>query len=310
MNLYKKMWVYITHPWKIVLSFSARKHLGIRIPMNDVLYLKLLYWDRFSKKLTLKNPKTFNEKLQWLKLYDRNPEYTKLVDKYEVKKVIADKIGDKYIIPTLGVWERFDDIDFNNLPNQFVLKCTHDSGGIVMVKDKTTFNRMSAKKKIESCLRRNFYYQGREWPYKNVKPRIIAEPYLTDESNSELKDYKVFAFNGEPKFIEVDFDRFTDHKRNIYSVDWELIDAEIEYKSSKAHVIPKPEKLQEMLILSKKLSEGMPHVRTDFYCTKDRVLFGEMTFYHESGLGKITPPSFEKEISAYINLPLERGNKN
>lgn len=308
MNVCQKVLLYCTHPWKILLSLSARTHLGVRIPMSDKSYLKLLYWDKFGKKLNLDNPKLFNEKLQWLKLYDRNPSYTQIVDKYEVKKIVSEKIGEQYVIPTLGVWEKFDQIDFDTLPKQFVLKCTHDSGGIVIVKDKTSFDKKNAKDKIESCLNRNYYYPGREWPYKRVKPRIIAEPYLTDESNVELKDYKIFVFGGVPKFIQVDFDRFTDHKRNLYSTDWTFINAEIQYKSCEERIIPKPEKLEEMLELSAKLSEGMCHARIDFYYINDRILFGEITLYHGSGLETIKPSSFEKEISSYIQLPIKKGN--
>lgn len=300
----KKIILYLFQPWKIVLSLSARTHFGFRLPMNDKKYLKLLYWDKFGKNLNLTNPQTFNEKIQWLKLYDRNPYYSKLVDKYEVKKIVSDKIGEEYVIPTLGVWDDFNQINFDELPNQFVLKCTHDSGGIVIVKDKTVFNKKCAKEKIDKCLNRNFYYPGREWPYKNVKPRIIAEPYLTDETNTDLKDYKIFTFNGIPKFIQVDFDRFTNHKRNLYSTDWEFLNAEIEYKSNENYIIPKPEKLDEMLELSKKLSSGMCHARIDFYYVNGKILFGEITLYHGSGLERISPSSFEKKISSFIQLPL------
>jgi hypothetical protein len=257
-----------------------------------------------GEKLNLKEPKTFNEKIQWLKLHDRRQEYTQLVDKYEVKKIVAEKIGEQYIIPTLGVWNHFDEINFDALPNQFVLKCTHDSGSIVIVKDKAQLNKAEARKILEEGLGRNYYYSGREWPYKNVKPRIIAEKYMIDESGIELKDYKVFNFDGVPKFIQVDFGRFTEHKRNLYTLDWEYIDAAIKFPNDREEIIEKPEKLEEMLFLSKKLSYGMPHVRTDFYSINDRIYFGELTFYHGSGFEKFTPDRFGEVVGSYLKLPM------
>lgn len=179
------------------IQFNLDK-LGI-YRMDDKEYLKILYEIVMGKRLELDNPQTFNEKLQWLKLYDRNDEYTKMVDKYEVKKYVEDKIGKQYIIPTLGVWDRFEDIDFDKLPNKFVLKCTHDSGGVVICKDKNLFDRKLAQKKINKNLKENFFWQSREWPYKNVKPRIIAEEFLENKSKEEIVDYKYYCFDGKPK---------------------------------------------------------------------------------------------------------------
>ena len=183
--------------------------------LSDEAYLKLVYRLIFGRKLNLKNPKTFNEKLQWLKLYNRKPEYTLMVDKYEVKGYIAEQIGEEYVIPTLGVWDNFDDIDFDSLPNQFVLKCTHDSGGLVICKDKSNLDITKAREKINKALTRRFYYFGREWPYKNVKPRIIAEKYMVDKTVDELRDYKFFCFGGVCKCLKVDFDRFIEHHANL-----------------------------------------------------------------------------------------------
>jgi len=179
LNKIKKV---LKNPWYLVITFAGRGWLNF---LSDKMYLKLIYRAKLGKKLDLKNPKTFNEKLQWLKLYNRKPEYTKMVDKYEVKKYVADLIGEEYVIPTLGVWEKFDDIDFDSLPNQFVLKCTHDSGGLVICKDKSKLDIASAKSKIENSLKRNYYKYGREWPYKNVKPRIIAEKFMIDCSSEK-----------------------------------------------------------------------------------------------------------------------------
>lgn len=276
---------------------------GLFDHIPDKQYLKLMYWARTGRKLNLENPKTFNEKLQWMKLYYHRPEYSMMVDKYEVKKYVAGLIGEEYIIPTIGVWDHFDDIDFDTLPDQFVLKCTHDSGGLVICTDKKHLDMENAKRKIEKSLASNYFFHGREWPYKNVKPRIIAEKYMTDESGVELKDYKVFNFDGVPKIIQVDYDRFIGHKRNLYTTDWEYINAEIEFPTDADHIIEKPQKLEEMLMLARKLSAGMPHVRTDFYSIKDRLYFGELTFCHGSGFEHFVPDSFETEMGEVFKLP-------
>ena len=214
----------------------------------DSVYLKYMYRRIMGKKLDLKNPKTFNEKLQWLKLYDRKPEYTKMVDKYEVRKYIKEKIGEEYLIPLAGgPWDQFDDIDFSKLPDQFVLKCTHDSGSVVICRDKNDFDIGAIRKKFNRALKGNFFYGGREWPYKNVKPRIIAEQYMADESGVELKDYKIFNFNGVPRIIQVDYDRFVRHKRNLYNTDWQYMDFAIKYETDSNITINKPANLEEML---------------------------------------------------------------
>lgn len=269
----------------------------------DNIYLKILYKRRTGKRLNLQNPQTFNEKLQWLKLYDRKPIYTTMVDKYAAKEYVAGIIGDEFIIPTLGIWERFGDIDFSVLPDQFVLKCTHDSASAIIVKDKDNLDIEAVKKKINSALKNNFFYAGREWPYKGVKPRIIAEKYMTDESGYELKDYKIFNFDGEPKLIQVDYDRFIEHKRNLYTTGWQYVEAVIEYPTDPAHHIERPRQLEKMLELARELSAGIPHVRTDFYCIDDRIYFGEMTFCHGSGFEKFIPESLGEEMGKWLKLP-------
>src|SRR5699024_5952469 len=231
--------------------------------LPDDIYLKAIYRARMHKKLNLKNPITFNEKLQWLKINDRKPEYTQMVDKYEVRKYIEAQIGEEYLIPLLGVYDTFEEIDFDKLPNQFVLKCTHDSGGLVICHDKSQLNIKRAKKKINKCLRRNYYYLGREWVYKDINPRIVCESLMVDESGVELKDYKFFCFSGEPKIIQVDFSRFTNHKRNFYNLEWDLLDLSIKYPNDPNTKIIKPDKLEEMIKLASKLSSDYPHVRVD-----------------------------------------------
>lgn len=292
----------------ILRIIRAPKSLCIRIlikygkSINDKSYLKILYFLKTNKILNLSNPQTYNEKLQWLKLYNQHPEYTSLVDKITVKNYVSNIIGEKYIIPTIGVWEKFDDIDFSTLPNQFVLKCNHDSGGLVICKNKQKLNIQQAKIKINKSLKRNFFYICREYPYKNVHPKILAESYLTDKSN-ELKDYKIFCFNGIPQFIEVDFDRFSNHKRNLYSTDWTLQNFEIEYPSDKYKNIEKPKCLKEMLNIAEKLSQGIPHVRVDLYVINDNIYFGEMTFFHGGGFEHFKPEIWNKKFGDLLKLP-------
>lgn len=290
---------------RLFWNMSISHGLANYIP--DKLFLRINYRIKKGKKLNLKNPVSFNEKIQWLKLYDRKPQYTSMVDKYEVKKYVSNIIGEQYIIPTIGVYNRFNDIDFEALPDSFVMKCTHDSGGLVIVKDKKRFNVEEARKKIEGCLRYNYYFAGREWAYKNVKPRIIIEKYMEDKSgeNGEdgLFDYKIFSFDGEPKVIQVDFNRFLDHKRNLYDTDWNYINAVIEYPTNPDYVIKKPVVLDEMLLLASKLSEGIPFVRVDFYCIHNRIYFGELTLYHGSGIEMFKPESFGDKMGSYIKVP-------
>lgn len=278
--------------------FEKASHL-----LPDKPYILMRYRMRMGEWPNLKNPKTYNEKLQWIKLYDRKPEYTMMVDKYAVKEYVAKLIGEEYIIPTLGVWDRFEDIDFEKLPDQFVLKCTHDSGGLVICNDKSKLDIEAAKKKINGSLNSNYYWHSREWPYKNVKPRIIAEQYMVDESGVELKDYKIFTFNGVPRFIQVDFGRFSGHRRNLYTTDWEYMDVMNYYPADPETKIEKPVCLEKMLELSKTLSAGIPHLRTDFYIIDGKIFFGELTFFHGSGMKKYVPRSFEKTMGDWMELP-------
>lgn len=281
--------------------FEKASHL-----LPDKLYIQMRYRMRMGEWPDLKNPKTYNEKLQWIKLYDRKPEYVTMVDKYDVKEYVAKLIGEEYVIPNIGVWNDFEEIDFDKLPQQFVLKCTHDSGGLVICKDKSKLDIQAAKKKINGSLNSNYYWHSREWPYKNVKPRIIAEQYMVDESGVELKDYKIFTFNGEPKFIQVDFGRFDGHKRNLYTTDWEYMDIMNYYPTAPEIQIEKPICLDKMLELSRILSAGIPHLRTDFYVIDGKVYFGELTFFHGSGMKQYVPRSFEKTMGDWMELPKEK----
>lgn len=270
--------------------------------LPDKLYIQLYYFASFKKFCNFKNPKTFNEKLQWLKLNDRKPIYTTMVDKYEAKKYVADIIGEEYIVPTLGVWDKFDDIDFNKLPNQFVLKCTHDSEGLVIVKGKSKLDIPAAKKKIEKSLKQNFYYIGREWPYKNVKPRIIAESYLVDESGYELKDYKIFCLNGKAEYVEVDFNRAVEHKLNPYDLEWNPLNFCDKSKNDYSANIPKPTRLNDMIATAEKLSKDMKFLRVDMYSIYDKFYVGELTLFPGSGFIDFKPKEIDLKLGEKLNL--------
>ena len=287
-----------------ILSIPKRlKEFLIGI-IPDKIFLTLKYYKNLGKFPNWNNPVTFNEKLQWLKLYDRRPIYTQMVDKFEAKKYVANIIGEEYIIPTLGVWEKGEDINFDSLPNQFVLKTTHDSGSIVICKDKNVLDKKSAILTMNNSLKRKFYAITREWPYKNVKPRIIAEQYMVDESGVELKDYKFFCFNGKPKILKVDFNRFVKHQANYYDLDWNLLPfIEHGYPSDSNFIIKKPNNLHKMIDFAQKLSQDIPFVRVDFYNINEEIYFGEITFYPNSGVRNFIPKEWNFKIGNLIKLP-------
>lgn len=274
--------------------------------MPDLLYLKLLYEVRMNRKLNIKNPVLFNEKMQWLKLYDRQDIYTRMADKYEVRKIVEEILGEDYLIPLLGVYDKVEDIEWEKLPEQFVLKCTHDSASVCICRCKNEFDRVSACRRLGQSLGINYFYASREWPYKNMKPRIVAEQYMADESGTELKDYKIYTFGGEPYLIQVDFDRFVNHRRNLYTTDWEFIDEEIEYPKDSSVRIKKPNKLEEMLECSRKLARGTASLRTDFYSIDDKIYFGEITFYQEAGFAHFSSVEYERKLGDMIIFPPKR----
>lgn len=270
--------------------------------MPDETYIQLNYFAHFKKFCNLKNPITYNEKLNWLKLHDKNPLYTRIVDKYEAKEYVKGLVGDEIIIPTLGVWNSFDEIDFNTLPNQFVLKCTHDSEGLVIVTDKSKLDIVAAREKINAAMKQNFYYIGREWPYKNVKPRIIAEAYMEDSVDGELRDYKFFCFDGEPKALFIASERNTDVKFDYFDMEFNHLDIKQKYQN--AEITPhKPDNFEKMIEMSKKLSKGFPHVRVDFYEVDGKMYFGELTFYHFSGFMPFQPDEWDKVFGDWLELP-------
>ncbi len=255
--------------------------LGRLFPDNifwDKIYLKMMYRNRMRKKLDIENPKTFNEKLNWLKINDRNPIYTKLADKYEVKEYVKEKIGKEFIIPTLGIWSNFDDINFDELPERFVLKCTHDSGGIVIVKNKREFDKKNARKKINHYMKRNYYKNTREWPYKNIKPRIMAEPYLEERKHGELRDYKFYMFNNKLALMFICSDRKRNVKYTFFDSKGNLLNIH-QCNAENDPNVELPKNLELMIELSKKLSKDIVQVRVDFYEVDDKIFFRRINFF-------------------------------
>ena len=273
--------------------------------MSDKTFLKIRYKHLVGKRLNLKNPVTFNEKLQWLKLYDRNPEYKKLVDKYEVREYIKSSIGEEYLIPFLGVWDKFEDIDFGALPDKFVLKCTHDSGSVVLCKDKSNFDIEYARRKLTAKMMTNLFWEGREWPYKDLKPRIIAEQYMECENGEELIDYKFFCFGGEPKFVYVSqglADHSTAHLSYMW-MDWTQAPFYREDFPQFDKLPDKPQTFDKMVEFSELFSKDYPFARIDFYEINGKLYFGEITFYPGSGFTVYSPNGWDGKIGEWIELP-------
>lgn len=270
--------------------------------MPDKPYLYLLYWARMGKRLNLKNPQTFNEKQQWLKLYNRKDEYTAMVDKYEAKKYIASIIGEEYVIPTLGIWDRFEEIDFSQLPKQFVLKCTHDSGCFVICRDKDSLDIAEARDKINQSLRSNYYFHAREWPYKNVKPRILAEEYVEDTRNDALTDYKFYCYDGVPQIMYISKDHAEEPCTDFF--DMEFNHLPIKAREPHAEVTPsKPEQFEKMKEFAAVLSRDIPFLRVDFYEVAGKVYVGELTFFDVAGFDLHEPKEWDEQMGAWIKLP-------
>ena len=312
--------------------------LGLYNHVSDEKYLKKLYKLKVGKELNLDNPQTYNEKLQWLKIHDRNPIYTTMVDKFDAKQYVADRVGNKYVIPALGVWDCFDDVDFEALPDSFVLKCTHDSGGLVIVRDKRKLDMLAAKKRIEKCLKNNYYRYGREWPYKNVVPRIIAESYIGthfDGETSQVKygdsvtcdelqnmhgllDYKFMCFNGIVRALFLDIgvigrgDGHADeYYRNVYDRNGVLLPVR-ETRENYAKKVILPDNLNEMIMVAETLSAGIPHLRVDLYrLNTGEIKVGEMTFFHGSGTtNNFVPESWNKTFGDWLDLSIVQKQKH
>ena len=279
----------------------------------DSLYLKIMFWARLGQKLDYKNPKTLNEKIQLLKLRDRNEDYIKWVDKYAVRSYIEEKLGKDYLIPLVGgPWERIEDIDFSKLPSQFVLKCTHDSGGLVICTDKNNLDIEKVKKKINKSLNTNYYWSGREWPYKYVRPQIIAEKYMVDKSGRELKDYRILCFNGEPDNIMICTGRNSSEgvKYYFFSPDWQFL----RYNHGdelmpEDFTIAAPDNLSEMLDIARALSQGTKLSRVDLYEAAGQVWFGEITLYPDSGFDTDILPSTDLLFGMKLDVSEFLGNQ-
>ena len=270
----------------------------------DRIYLQIVYFKHFRRFINFNNQKTFNEKIQWLKLNYRNEEYTKLVDKYRVKQYITKLIGEEYVIPTLGVWNNVDDIDFKSLPEKFVLKCNNDSGGIVICKNKKDFDEAKAKSFLKERLKNNGYWYGREWPYKNVKPCIIAEKYMEDSISKDIKDYKFFCFNGSMEFFDIDIDRFIEHRANYYDRNGNFLPFGKTYcPPDYTKKIEMPKNLDKMIELAETISHNTVLSRIDFYEIDGQVYFGEITFYPGSGFSPFTDEKWDYKLGDMIDLP-------
>lgn len=300
----KNNFEYLINPLKIFSSLGSK---GLFRWMDDEEYIKLFFRGKMNETLDLTNPKTYNEKIQWLKLYDRNELYTNLVDKYKVRKYVTSKIGEEYLIPLLGIWNSPDDIEFEELPPKFVLKCTHDSGGVFICDDKSKLNIPELNSKLKKSLKKNYFWAQREWPYKNVTPKIVAEKFMVDNDTNELRDYKFFCFDGTPKFMFVATNRGIDTRFDFFDLGFNHIPVEQHYKNADdKSKITKPENFELMIEISKKLSEDLPHVRVDLYEINGKVYFGELTFYHFSGWESFNPREYDELFGSFINLP-EKG---
>lgn len=268
--------------------------------LPDKIYLKKLYKQRTGKKLNLRNPKTFNEKQNWLKLYDRRPEYTVMVDKYKAREYIAENIGEEYLVPLLGVWDSPDEIDFDALPNEFVLKCNHDNG-VIICRDKSKLDIEKTKEELRYRLSRDYYKKLREWPYKNVPRKIICEKFMESIESESPIDYKFCCFNGKVKMIAIYADRFSGElKEDYYTVDWQPVRI-LDKKTADCHY-EKPRDLNQMIVLAEKLSMEKPFLRVDFNEWKDLLAVGELTFFHHGSMLPFNEP-WETKLGEWIELP-------
>ena len=271
--------------------------------MDDVEFFSKRYKENTGKALDLNNPKTFNEKILWLQLYDHNPLYTLLSDKYLVKEWVAERIGQEHIVKTLGVWDKVEDIPFSELPDECVLKCNHDCGSIYIKRSGVPFDIKTIKNKFSKALKRNYYDVGRVWGYKNIVPRVFCEEYIASTDGDFPRDYKIFCFNGEPKFAFVASDRGENTKFDFFDIEWNKIPVKQHYPNSNYN-IEKPKQWEEMLAIARKLSADIPHVRVDLYInSNDTVLFGEMTFCHFSGKEPFEPNEYDEIFGGYLVLP-------
>jgi hypothetical protein len=281
-----------------VISVVARYLLS---RVSDLAYIKIQYFYRLHRPLSLSDPKTFNEKIQWLKIHVRNPLMRVCVDKYLVREFVKNTIGEEYLIPLIGAYSDPGQIDYETLPEQFVLKATHGSGWNLICRSKEKFDRAAAEKKMRKWLRSNFYRVGREWAYDHPTPRIVCETFISDVSGEPPVDYKLFCFHGEPKLIQVDYSRFSGHKRNLYTPEWKLLPCSLEYPNE-GDPPPPPRNLSQLLEVAAKLAASFVFVRVDLYAVEDRIYFGELTFYPGKGVERFHPAIYDERFGDLLDL--------
>lgn len=286
----------------IIKSRELRlKLIGLLRFIPDEPYLKMVYRIKSGKKLDLKNPKTFCDKLNWLKLHDVHPEYTRLVDKVAVRDYLKEVVGEDLCLPLLGVWEHYDDIDFDALPDRFVLKCNHDSGSVKVILDKSAMDHGTLREFYESRLKQNPYLLGREYPYRDVPPRIYAEQYMVPAGDCDINDYKFFCFDGKPEILFVATERSTDCKFDFFDMDFNHLDIDNIHPQS-GKTIEKPKTFEQMKQLAAKLSQGMKFVRIDLYEIDGKLWFSEFTIYHAGGFWPMSPVEWEYKLGDLIRL--------
>ena len=291
-------WTFTNFCWLIIQRvFPAKMYLSLRY---RIIFGRWINWD---------NPKTFTEKLQWLKLYYYGRKEAVLVDKIKVKEYIKGIIGDEYIIPTIGTWEDANNIQFDSLPCEYVLKCNHDSGSVHFQKEDAPINRAETIKELNKVLKTNYYWTGRETPYRYVKPRVFAEQLIRSDVKGGLRDYKFFCFNGEPKVFKIDFNRFNNHKTNYFDIDGNLLPfGEADYPTIPDINIEVPQNLPEMVELARKIAVGLPFARIDLYNTNGKILFGEITLFPTSGFGRFTDDKWDRLLGSWLELPNKLNN--
>ncbi|MEQ3499757.1 ATP-grasp fold amidoligase family protein [Tenacibaculum sp. SSH1-16] len=279
------------------IKFIKKTHISF---LGKEKYIKKKWLREFGYPLNIKNPITFNEKIQWEKIYSNNELAKRCVDKIEVHNYVKELIGEKYLNKIIGVYSNIRDIRFENLPEKFVIKASHDSGSVLVVDNKSNINQQKLRL-INKNLKLNYGKVSKEWVYDDIKPRILVENFLESGDEKSLKDYKIFCFEGKPKLIQVDFDRFEEHTRNFYDMDWNRLDFEILYKNAD-YDVEKPELLNEMIKLSSILAKPFNHVRVDWYISQNKLIFGEMTFFPESGFGSFSSKEWENKLGSYFNI--------
>ncbi len=306
-RLIKKLGRFLTDPSYRTRVLADR---GFYDRLSDRDYLEKLYRAHMGRPLELEHPETLNEKLQWLKLYYRDPLHTVLVDKYRVRDYVAEKLGEEHLIPLLGVWDDPDEIDFDRLPTQFVLKCNHNSGlGMYICRDKSRLDPARVRAGLRRGLAQDYFLHGREWPYKNVPRKIIGEQYLADASGHGLRDYKFYCFDGRMALSMINSDRFSPvpTKADYFDRNFDRLDFTWGYQRS---AVPpeRPEQYDQMIAAAEKLAVGLPHVRVDLYLVGGRIYFGELTFFDGSGFSPILPQTWDRRLGALLCLPERRAD--